>query len=89
MRRHPADSTNRSLAAFEKLQHIPFARLTAVGGGLPPVSYSGYKSRASRLSCIVPDHPGSKVLIGGSRCRRVEPAASSHCGSSSSCIRRA
>ena len=22
MRRHPADSTNRSLAAFEKLQHI-------------------------------------------------------------------
>ena len=24
MRRHPADSTNRSLAAFKKLQHIHF-----------------------------------------------------------------
>ena len=26
MRRSPADSTNRSLAAFGKLQHIPFFR---------------------------------------------------------------
>ena len=29
MRRNPADSTNRSLAAFEKLQHIHSAGATA------------------------------------------------------------
>ena len=28
MRRSPADSTNRSLAAFGKLQHIPLAILS-------------------------------------------------------------
>ena len=30
MRRSPADSTNRSLAAFGKLQHIPFEFIEAL-----------------------------------------------------------
>ena len=30
MRRNPADSTNRSLAAFEKLQHIRLVYVTEI-----------------------------------------------------------
>ena len=44
MRRSQADSTNRSLAAFEKLQHIPsrpfMSRVVGTGPGLMAQLYS-------------------------------------------------
>ncbi len=41
MRRSPADSTNRSLAAFGKLQHIPLVNALVGDGDVTRVGGSG------------------------------------------------
>ena len=53
MRRSPADSTNRSLAAFGKLQHIPPSRWTCSATRCGPLALSS-SAMSGREQCHTP-----------------------------------